>query len=105
MYFRGNYHESIPEVSEFYRSFTGYTDELIWSAAWLYKATGNETYLADAEQMYTRAGGSYLTEQEYSWDQKMIGAQVEYCDCSAVGAEAVEEAAASPGKDFIVNID
>ena len=74
--FRGNYHESIPEVGEFYRSASGYIDELIWSAAWMYKATGNQTYLDDADRVYRRAGGPYLTEQEYSWDQKMVGAQV-----------------------------
>jgi hypothetical protein len=33
-------------------SSNGYEDELVWAAAWLYKATGEPSYLADAVAMY-----------------------------------------------------
>ena len=31
-----------------------YEDELIWSAAWLYKATGDSKYLDMAEDLYAK---------------------------------------------------
>ena len=31
-----------------------YEDELIWSAAWVYKATGNSKYLDMAEDLYAK---------------------------------------------------
>ncbi|GFY86235.1 glycosyl hydrolase 9B5 [Actinidia rufa] len=40
---RGSYSESIPEVQKYYNS-TGYGDELLWAASWLYHATGDESY-------------------------------------------------------------
>ena len=30
------YHQAIPQASEFYKSWSGYKDELCWGAAWLY---------------------------------------------------------------------
>lgn len=34
---RGLYSDSIPNAASFYRSHSGYKDELVWGAAWLYK--------------------------------------------------------------------
>ena len=34
---RGVYSDSIPNAAGFYRSFSGYKDELVWAAAWLYR--------------------------------------------------------------------
>lgn len=34
---RGVYSDSIPNAASFYRSFSGYKDELVWAAAWLYR--------------------------------------------------------------------
>ncbi|KAF4354834.1 hypothetical protein F8388_018038, partial [Cannabis sativa] len=39
--YRGSYQASCP----FYCSYSGYQDELLWGATWLYKATGNNKYL------------------------------------------------------------
>ena len=33
------YHYSIPQVSKFYKSWSGYKDELCWAVTWLYRAT------------------------------------------------------------------
>lgn len=40
-------------VQRLYKS-TGYIDELAWAAAWLYKATGSQAYLADARAYYAK---------------------------------------------------
>ena len=39
----GTYDACIPDVSTFYKSWSGYWDELVWGAIWLYKATGDQT--------------------------------------------------------------
>nr|KAG5686635.1 hypothetical protein BaRGS_011079 [Batillaria attramentaria] len=46
--YRGEYHTAVPESARAYSS-SGYLDELCWGAAWLYKATGETTYLEKAE--------------------------------------------------------
>ncbi|MFW5996309.1 MAG: glycoside hydrolase family 9 protein [Halanaerobiaceae bacterium] len=52
----------------YYTSESGYWDELVWAAAWLYRATGNEDYLEKAEE----GTENWSTEQQsdmlaYSW--------------------------------------
>ena len=42
--FRRRYDLSIKTAQEYYPS-TGYKDELVWAAAWLYRATGEKHYL------------------------------------------------------------
>ena len=53
------------------RSWSGYVDELIWSAAWLFKATGKSSYLEKAEALWVDK--SY---GEFSWDDKTAGGNV-----------------------------
>ncbi|XP_039036432.1 endoglucanase-like [Hibiscus syriacus] len=65
--YRGKYNESFP----FYISYTGYKDELIWSAAWLYKASRDEKYL----NYVVRNQGWSESALEFSWDGKFPGAQ------------------------------
>lgn len=66
----------MPAVEEFYKSYSGYDDELIWAAAWLYKATKDNTYLKLAKSMYNKINGKYSVRDVYSWDDKLVGAQV-----------------------------
>ncbi|XP_039268097.2 uncharacterized protein LOC120343078 [Styela clava] len=73
--YRGTYHKSIPDAKEFYASISGYDDELIWGAAWLYKATNDNKYLLLATNHYNRIQGKYVVETRYSWDRKLCGAQ------------------------------
>ena len=70
--YRAKYHESIPDAGNFYRSWSGYGDELAWSALWIYKATGNQSYLEQAEKHYQDFDLGTFSE-EFSWDQKKIG--------------------------------
>uniref|UniRef100_F6S7X2 Endoglucanase n=1 Tax=Ciona intestinalis TaxID=7719 RepID=F6S7X2_CIOIN len=72
---RGLYHVSVPQAKRYYKSYSD-EDEMIWGAAWLYRATGEQRYLNDATRQYLRASGPYLVEREFSWDRKMIGVQV-----------------------------
>ncbi|XP_031249574.1 endoglucanase 20-like [Pistacia vera] len=66
--YRGSYKDSCP----FYCSYSGYQDELLWAAAWLYKATGDETYLT---YVLSNQGWSQAVS-EFSWDNKFAGAQM-----------------------------
>ena len=66
---RGLYSSSISDAAIYYRcdftkdlsmsfnshfSSSSYEDELIWAAAWLYKATLDPNYLAEAEDLYAQ---------------------------------------------------
>ncbi|KAL0393595.1 UNVERIFIED_CONTAM: Endoglucanase [Sesamum latifolium] len=65
--YRGSYQGSCP----FYCSYSGYKDELLWAAAWLYKASGDSNYLnyVSTNQDWSRPAS------EFSWDSKFAGAQ------------------------------
>ncbi|PIN08898.1 Cellulase [Handroanthus impetiginosus] len=72
--YRGSYSISIPQVQNFYNS-SGYGDELLWAAAWLYHATRDESYLEYA----TTEGNLFAnwgTTTWFCWDNKLAGTQV-----------------------------
>ncbi|MCQ2521195.1 MAG: glycoside hydrolase family 9 protein [Lachnospiraceae bacterium] len=56
----------------FYNSWSGFYDELSWAGAWIYLATGEETYLKKAEDYYSQAGQDY--DWALCWDDVHIGA-------------------------------
>ena len=56
----------------YFRSWSGYNDELVWGAAWLYKATGNKAYLNKAKKYYNDFSLAGKTEK-FSWDGKTVG--------------------------------
>uniref|UniRef100_A0A0D6QVT8 Endoglucanase n=1 Tax=Araucaria cunninghamii TaxID=56994 RepID=A0A0D6QVT8_ARACU len=76
---RGRYSASGSDAALFYNS-SGYYDEFVWGGAWLYYATGNNSYL----QLATTPGiakraGAFRGGDDYgvlSWDNKLAGAQV-----------------------------
>lgn len=72
---RGSYSENIPEVATYYNS-TGYGDELLWAASWLYHATNDDSYL---EYVTGQNGEDYAqwgSPTWFSWDNKLAGTQV-----------------------------
>ncbi|XP_039031910.1 endoglucanase 2-like [Hibiscus syriacus] len=72
--YRGSYSVSIPQVQQFYNS-TGYGDELLWAASWLYHATRDDWYL----QYVTELNGQSFADPSttwFSWDDKLAGVQV-----------------------------
>lgn len=72
--FRGVYHVSIRAAANYYPS-SGYEDELAWAALWLYIATGEEQYLANAKTKYFKFS-LFKQETEFSWDRKGVGVQL-----------------------------
>ena len=66
----GKYSDSIPEQARDYRSYD-YVDELSWAANWLYKATGETSYLDDAKE-YSQG----LSTWTHNWDNKSYGSAV-----------------------------
>ncbi|XP_069172221.1 LOW QUALITY PROTEIN: uncharacterized protein [Procambarus clarkii] len=71
--YRLEYHNSITDAADFYRSWSGYGDELLWGALWLYRATGDDTYLTKAQAAWDdfSLGEGAL---QFSWDDKKAGA-------------------------------
>ncbi|MGD1897346.1 MAG: glycoside hydrolase family 9 protein [Phormidesmis sp.] len=68
--YRGRYSDSIQDADKFYKSWDGYEDELAWGATWLYKATGDQQYLDEAESNYDGVGWTQ------SWGDKNCGTSV-----------------------------
>lgn len=65
----------------FYNSWSGYWDELMWSAAWLHIATGDSQYLTKAESYVSklnRQGQSTTIEYKWGhcWDDSHYGAML-----------------------------
>ncbi|GFY99148.1 glycosyl hydrolase 9B8 [Actinidia rufa] len=74
--YRGKYDKSVGVVKNYYASVSGYMDELLWAALWLYKATDTPTYL---NYLITKAhcfGGTGWAMTEFSWDVKYAGLQI-----------------------------
>ena len=80
--YRGVYSESVPQAQGFYTSYSGYNDELVWGAAWLLRATGDEKYremfdkIAEAEYGEQDPKKYYGTTGPISWDDKRPGVYI-----------------------------
>ncbi|XP_064604141.1 endoglucanase 4-like [Liolophura sinensis] len=69
---KGLYSTSVPAAAAYYRS-ASYEDEAVWAGCWLYYATNDAKYLADAEKHHPAiAGGAW----GQSWDEKDAGANL-----------------------------
>ncbi|MFE6974122.1 glycoside hydrolase family 9 protein [Streptomyces sp. NPDC057682] len=78
---RGKYSDCITDAQGYYNSWSGYADELVWGAIWLYRATGDSAYLAKAEAAYdglsTEPQSSTRSYRwTLSWDDSSYGAYV-----------------------------
>lgn len=73
--YKGSYSINIPQVQKFYNS-TGYTDELLWAASWLYHATGDQSYLSYVTVENGKAFAGWGSPSWFSWDNKLAGTQV-----------------------------
>lgn len=74
--YRGKYDKSVGVVSSYYPSVSGYQDELLWAALWLYRATDNQSYLNYVLQNALSFGGITWAISEFSWDVKYAGLQI-----------------------------
>lgn len=73
--YRGKYDSSITVAQKYYRSISGYNDELLWAAAWLYQASGNHYYLDYLGRNGDAMGGTGWGMTEFGWDVKYAGVQ------------------------------
>ncbi|KAL8063110.1 hypothetical protein ABFX02_01G006500 [Erythranthe guttata] len=65
--YKGTYDGECP----FYCSYSGFNDELLWAATWLYTATKKSVYMK-----YIQEEATSSTVSEFSWDLKYAGAQI-----------------------------
>ncbi|KAE8679851.1 Endoglucanase 24 [Hibiscus syriacus] len=83
---RGSYSKNIPEVATYYNS-TGYGDELLWAASWLYHATGDQSYLRYVTGENGNQFAQWRSPSWFSWDNKLAGTQVLLSRLSLFGAK------------------
>ncbi len=79
--YRGRYSDCIKDAQGYYRSWSGYQDELVWGALWLYRATGEARYLEKARTEYEKLGNEGQTpfkayKWSHAWDDKSYGSYV-----------------------------
>ena len=77
----GVYSDCITDADAYYHSFSGYADELVWGALWLYQATSEQSYLATAEQGYAQIANEPGKSVKgytwtHNWDDKSYGSFV-----------------------------
>nr|AGP76437.1 endo-beta-1,4-glucanase 4 [Sphaerotermes sphaerothorax] len=72
--YRGKYSDSITDAKSYYTS-ADYRDELVWAAAWLYRATNDSSYLNTAESLFKEFGLQHWNGG-ISWDAKVSGVQL-----------------------------
>nr|AMH40376.1 glycoside hydrolase family 9 [Peruphasma schultei] len=67
----GKYSDSIADANKFYMS-SSYQDELVWGAAWLYRATKDKSYL----DIINKYWPVIMYWDGFDWDNKKSGAEV-----------------------------
>jgi endoglucanase len=76
---RTRYSLGNPDIEYYYNS-TSYWDEYMWSAGWMYYATGNDSYIRFATDPRlphnAKAFYNILDLSVFSWDNKLPGAQL-----------------------------
>ena len=73
--YQGKYSDSVGAANPFYTSWSGYGDELASGAAWLHKATGEQSYLTKAEDHFKGKVGK-LGDWSWAVDDHSYGAAV-----------------------------
>jgi endoglucanase len=79
--YRGKYSDCITDAASYYNSWSGYNDELVWGAIWLYRATNEAAFLDKAQQYYANLSNQpQTTIKSYkwtqAWDDKSYGSYV-----------------------------
>ncbi|KAG0452700.1 hypothetical protein HPP92_025092 [Vanilla planifolia] len=70
-----SYTVSFPDLQKYYNS-TGYKDELLWAASWLYHATRDQQYLSYITVENGESYADWGRPTWFSWDDKRSGTQV-----------------------------
>jgi len=79
--FRGKYSSCITDAAGYYNSWSGFNDELVWGAIWLYRATNEAAYLTKAQNYYANLGTEPQSTTKsfkwtHAWDDKSYGCYV-----------------------------
>ncbi|KAI3464260.1 hypothetical protein Pfo_020923 [Paulownia fortunei] len=98
--YRGSYSDSLgSSVCPFYCSYSGYTDELLWGAAWLFRATNQVYYLNFIRSLRGNDGTDI-----FSWDNKYAGARVLLARRSLVDNDQTFQSFRQQAEDFMCRI-
>ena len=65
----------LTKVTEFYKSWSGYNDELCWAATWLYRASEINHFSTIAKKYYKSLKCNYASGP-ISWDDKSLLVQL-----------------------------
>jgi endoglucanase len=79
--YRGEYSDCITDANAYYQSWSGYNDELVWGAIWLYRATSEQAFLDKAQSYYANLSNQQQTTNKsykwtIAWDDKSYGCYV-----------------------------
>lgn len=100
MQYRGAYSDSLGSaVCPFYCSYSGYKDELLWGAAWLWRATNDASYLNFLQSLGANDGSDI-----FSWDNKLAGARVLLSRRALIGNDKRVESFKQQAEDFMCRI-
>ncbi|KAK4747699.1 hypothetical protein SAY87_014285 [Trapa incisa] len=98
--YRGAYSDSLgPAVCPFYCSYSGYKDELVWGAAWLFKATNSLYYYN-----FLKSLGGSDSPDIFSWDNKYAGAYVLLSRRALLNKDSNFEQFRQQSEDFMCRI-
>ncbi|KAK4483913.1 hypothetical protein RD792_011122 [Penstemon davidsonii] len=100
MQYRGSYSDSLGyAVCPFYCSYSGYRDELLWGASWLFRATNDVSYIN-----FIRSLGANDGTDIFSWDNKFAGARVLLARKSLVDKDQAYQPFRQQAQDFLCRI-
>ncbi len=79
--YRGKYSDCITDAAGYYNSWSGYNDELVWGAIWMYRATNETAFLDKAQSYYANLSNQQQTQVKsykwtHAWDDKSYGSYV-----------------------------
>jgi endoglucanase len=79
--YRGKYSDCITDAAAYYNSWSGFNDELVWGAIWMYRATNETAFLDKAQSYYANLSNQQQTtiksyKWTHAWDDKSYGSYV-----------------------------
>src|SRR6187455_3115775 len=79
--YRGKYSDCITDAAGYYNSWSGYNDEHVWGAIWMYRATNETAFLDKAQSYYANLSNQQQTTVKsykwtHAWDDKSYGSYV-----------------------------
>ena len=98
---RDTYTTEITDAANFYKSWSGFADELAWSAAWLLRATNDSQYKSEVDKHFNEFS-KQLTGRplQFGWDDKTAGVQTLMAE---ITGEQKYKTMAQTYCDYIVN--